>query len=93
MNQIYHFDSYSPPILNEAMLRRERDRRRQQRVIAAAAVGGALTLFCLLALAFFLFPVAPRAALILSVYLTLSVMGAGAVALVFMKQRRTLSCS
>ena len=92
MNQIYHFDSYSPPVLNEAMLRRERDRRRQQRTIPAA-VGGALTLFCLLALAFFLFHVAPRAALILSVYLTLSVMGAGAVALVFMKQRRTLSCS
>ena len=37
MNQIYHFDSYSPPLLNEAMLRRERERRREQRAIAAAA--------------------------------------------------------
>lgn len=93
MNQIYHFDSYSPPVLNEAMLRRERERRRQQRAVAAAAVGGALTLLCLLAMALLLFPIAPQVSLILSVYLTLSVMGAGAVALVFLKQRRSLSCS
>ena len=93
MNQIYHFDSYSPPVLNEAMLRRERERRQQQRAVAAAAVGGALTLLCLLAMALLLFPIAPQVSLVLSVYLTLSVMGAGAVALVFMKQRRTLSCS
>ena len=87
MNQIYYFDSYSPPLLNEAMLRRE------QRAIAAAATGGALILLCLLTLAFFLFPVAPKAAIVLSVYLTLSVMGAGVVALVFVTQRRSLSCS
>ena len=87
MNQIYYFDSYSPPLLNEAMLRRE------QRAIAAAATGGVLILLCLLALAFFLFPVAPKAAIVLSVYLTLSVMGAGVVTLVFAAQRRSLSCS
>ena len=72
MNQIYYFDSYSPPLLNEAMLRRERERRREQRAIAAAATGGALILLCLLTLAF---------------------MGAGVVALVFVTQRRSLSCS
>ena len=93
MNQIYYFDSYSPPLLTEAMLRRERERRREQRAIAAAATGGALILLCLLTLAFFLFPVAPKAAIVLSVYLTLSVMGAGVVALVFVTQRRSLSCS
>lgn len=93
MNQIYHFDSYSPPVLNEAMLRRKLERRREQRAIAAVAIGGVLTLFCLLALAFFLLPIAPRAAIVLSVYLTLSVMGAGVVALVFTIQRRSLSCS
>ncbi len=93
MNQIYYFDSYSPPLLNEAMLRRERERRREQRAIAAAATGGALILLCLLTLAFSLFPVAPKAAIVLSVYLTLSVMGAGVVALVFVTQRRSLSCS
>ncbi len=93
MNQIYYFDSYSPPLLNEAMLRRERERRREQRAIAAAATGGALILLCLLTLAFFLFPVAPKAAIVLFVYLTLSVMGAGVVALVFVTQRRSLSCS
>lgn len=93
MNQIYYFDSYSPPLLNEAMLRRKRERRREQRAIAAAATGGALILLCLLTLAFFLFPVAPKAAIVLSVYLTLSVMGAGVVALVFVTQRRSLSCS
>lgn len=93
MNQIYYFDSYSPPLLNEAMLRRERERRREQRAIAAAATGGALILLCLLTLAFFLFPVAPKAAIVLSVYLTLSIMGAGVVALVFVTQRRSLSCS
>ena len=87
MNQIYHFDSYSPPLLNEAMLRRE------QRAIAAAATGGVLILLCLLALAFFLFPVAPKVAIVLSIYLTLSVMGAGVVTLVFAAQRRSLSCS
>ena len=63
MNQIYYFDSYSPPLLNEAMLRRERERRREQRAIAAAATGGALILLCLLTLAFSLFPVAPKAVL------------------------------
>ncbi len=93
MNQIYYFDSYSPPLLNEAMLRGERERRREQRAIAAAATGGALILLCLLTLAFSLFPVAPKAAIVLSVYLTLSVMGAGVVALVFVTQRRSLSCS
>lgn len=93
MNQIYHFNSYSPPLLNEAMLRRERERHREQRAIAAAATGGVLILLCLLTLAFFLFPVAPKAAIVLSVYLTLSVMGAGVVALVFVTQRRSLSCS
>lgn len=86
MNQIYHFDSYSPPVLNEAMLRRERERRRQQRSVAAAAVGGTLILLCLLTLALLLFPIAPQVSIILSLYLTLSVMGAGAVALVFLKQ-------
>lgn len=93
MNQMYHFDSFYPPVLNEAMLRRKLERRREQRAIAAAAVGGVLTLFCLLALAFLLFPIAPRAAMLLSVYLTLSVMGAGVVTLVFAAQRRSLSCS
>lgn len=93
MNQIYHFDSYSPPLLNEAMLRRERERRREQRAVIATAAGGALSLFSLLVLAFFLFPVAPKAAIVLSVYLTVSVMGAGVVALVFLTQRRSLSCS
>ena len=93
MNQIYYFDSHSPPVLNEAMLRRKLERRREQRAIAAVAVGGILTLFCLMALAFFLLPIAPRAAIALSVYLTLSVMGAGVVALVFTIQRRFLSCS
>lgn len=93
MNQIYYFDSYSPPLLNEAMLRRERERRREQWAIAAVATGGVLILLCLLTLAFFLFPVAPKAAIVLSVYLTLSVMGAGVVALVFVSQRRSLSCS
>lgn len=93
MNQIYHFDSFYPPVLNEAMLRRERERRRQQRSVAAAAVGGTLILLCLLTLALLLFPIAPQVSIILSLYLTLSVMGASAVALVFLKQRRTLSCS
>ena len=93
MNQIYYFDSYSPPLLNEAMLRREQERRREQRAIAASATGGVLILLCLLTLAFFLFPVAPKAAIVLSIYLTLSVMGAGVVTLVFAAQRRSLSCS
>lgn len=93
MNQIYHFDSYSPPVLNEAMLRRERERRREQRAVAVAATGGVLILLCLLTLALFLFPVAPKAAIVLSIYLTLSVMGAGVVALVFVTQRRSMLCS
>lgn len=93
MKQIYHFNSYSPPVLNEAMLRRERERRRQQRAVAAAAIGGVLTLLCLMALALLLFPLAPQVSLVLSIYLTLSVMGAGVVTLVFLKQRRSLSCS
>ena len=93
MNQIYHFDSSYPPGLNEAMLHRERERRRQQRAVVAAAVGGALSLLCLMALALFLFPVAPKAALLLAGYLTLSVLAAGVVTLVFLTQRRSLSCS
>lgn len=31
MNQIYYFDSYSPPLLNEAMLRGNGSSRREQR--------------------------------------------------------------
>jgi len=55
MKQIYHFESHNPPLLNESMLRAERERRLFKRyvlLIATAAIlfQVAVLLFGMLAL-------------------------------------------
>ena len=42
MKQIYDFDRYSPPVLNENMLRGELEKRRKKRQTILLAIGGVL---------------------------------------------------
>lgn len=89
MRQIYNFEEKNPPVLNEAMLRSMAAKRRMRRQTAVLALAGILMQICLLLAAFLLYVLNPVLAAAAIVYSCGAVSGAGVIALVYVKKRRS----
>lgn len=82
MNQIYNFEQYKPPVLNENMLRAELERRRLRWQTTLIAVAGILVQILLILLGFITkneYPIITVACLI---YVVFSVTGGSVLAIV-----------
>lgn len=87
MKQTYDFEQFTPPVLNERMLRRELQRRTERRRTILLAVAGALfeALFVLLGL--LCIEVYPVLALGCICFAIASTVGSGVIAIVFTQKR------
>lgn len=86
MNQIYNFEQYKPPVLNENMLRAELERRRLRWQTTLIAVAGILIQILLVLFGFVTkneYPVITVACLI---YVVFSVTGGSVLAIVFTRK-------
>ena len=82
MKQIYDFEQYHPPVLNENMLRAEVERRRLRWQTALIAVAGILMQVLLVALGIFDQYDYPIITVICFVYVVLSTTGGSVLAVV-----------
>ena len=86
MNQIYNFEQYNPPVLNENMLRAELERRRLRWQTTLIAVAGILIQILLVLFGFVTkneYPVITVACLI---YVVFSVTGGSVLAIVYTRK-------
>lgn len=83
MKQIYNFEQYHPPALNERMLRARMEQRRLRRQMAVIALAGALVSIVLMMLAFLAMEEMPVFAIGCFVYVILSAAGGGALAIIY----------
>ena len=86
MNQIYNFEQYKPPVLNENMLRSELERRRLRWQTTLIAVAGILIQILLVLFGFVTkneYPVITVACLI---YVVFSVTGGSVLAIVYTRK-------
>lgn len=86
MNQLYNFEQYKPPVLNENMLRAELERRRLRWQTTLIAVAGILIQILLVLFGFVTkneYPVITVACLI---YVVFSVTGGSVLAIVFTRK-------
>lgn len=83
MNQIYNFEGARPPVLNENMLRAERERRKARLLAILFAVAAAIVLLCIAVFAKMVAQSAPVAALVCVAYVAISVVGSGTAAIVY----------
>lgn len=86
MNQIYNFEQYKPPVLNENMLRAELERRRLSWQTTLIAVAGILIQILLVLFGFVTkneYPVITVACLI---YVVFSVTGGSVLAIVYTRK-------
>lgn len=83
MNQIYNFEGARPPVLNENLLRAERERRkiRLQTVLCTIAVF--VVMLCIVVFAKIIAEFTPVAALVCIGYVTISIIGSGTAAIVY----------
>ena len=91
MKQIYDFEQAAPPVLTEAMLRKQLEQQKLRRQAFLVSIGGALMQLCLLVLALLLHPAYPLLSILTGCYVLLSTAGTGLLAVVFWKQRRYLT--
>lgn len=91
MKQTYNFERFTPPVLNERMLRRELQKRTERQRTILLAVAGALfeALFVLLGLLFM--EAYPILALGCICFAIISTVGSGVITIVF-TQKGGMSC-
>ena len=83
MKQIYDFDRYPPPVLNENMLRGELEKRSKKRQIILLAVGGVLLQIVALLLEVLTCDRYPIFSVCCLVYQLVSMTGGGVIAVVY----------
>lgn len=83
MKQIYDFDRYPPPVLNENMLRGELEKRSKKRQIILLAVGALLLQIAALLLGVLTCDRYPILSLGCLAYQVVSMAGAGVIAVVY----------
>lgn len=83
MKQIYDFDRYFPPVLNENMLRGELEKRRKKRQIILLAVGGVLFEIAALLIGVLTRESYPVVALACLCHVVISSAGSGVIAVVY----------
>ncbi|MCL2140538.1 MAG: hypothetical protein FWH42_02505 [Dehalococcoidia bacterium] len=83
MKQIYSFEIYSPPLLNESKIREELTRRQTHRQIITWLIVGALHCFYLLIAAAFIYPLNGAHALAIIAYVCVAVCGGSVFMIIF----------
>lgn len=86
MKQIYDFERERPPVLNEAMLRRELEGRRVRRSALLILLSGVLLQLALLLFSFLVFGEYPAMALAVQCYVVVSMAGSGAIAIMYVQK-------
>lgn len=83
MNQTYDFEQFTPPVLNEKMLRRELQKRAERRYTVLLAVAGALFDVLFVLLGILCLNIYPLLAFGCICFAVVSTIGSAAIAIVF----------
>ena len=83
MKQIYDFDRYPPPVLNENMLRDKLEKRSKKRQIILLAAGGVLLQITALLLGVLTCDRYPMLSVCCLVYQLVSMSGGGVIAVIY----------
>lgn len=86
MEQIYNFEGVRPPVLNEKLLRAEQTRRRQRIYMVLLILGAIYVLACIGLFASAVVRTASVAAVILMIYVAVSVFSGGAFAIYYVRK-------
>lgn len=86
MNQIYNFEQYKPPVLNENMLRAELERRRLRWQTALIAVAGILIQVLLILVGFVTKNEYPIITVVCLIYVVISITGSSVLAIVYTRK-------
>lgn len=83
MNQIYNFEGARPPVLNEKMLRAEKERRKARLQAVLFMIADVIVMICIVVFARMIGESAPVAAAVCMIYAAVSAIGSGAAAIVY----------
>lgn len=86
MNQIYNFEQYKPPVLNENMLRAELERRRLRWQTTLIAVAGIFIHILLILLGFITMNEYPIITVVCLIYVVISITGSSVLAIVYTRK-------
>ncbi len=86
MKQVYDFEQYDPPILNEAMLRAEKERRQQQWQTALVGFAGILLQIVVVLLGYSAVDWYPWLAMVCFGYVVVSTTGCGVIAIAYSRK-------
>ena len=86
VNQIYNFEQYKPPVLNENMLRAELERRRLRWQTALIAVAGILIQVLLILVGFVTKNEYPIITVVCLIYVVISITGSSVLAIVYTRK-------
>lgn len=85
MRQIYDFERYTPPVLNEAILREEQKRREKRRQTMLFAFAALLSQAVLLLIGMGLLLVYPALGAVCICYVIISIAGSGAITIIYVE--------
>lgn len=86
MKQIYSFEKKAPPVLNESMIYAKIEKRKVYKQTALFAVAGILQLIAVMMFAFVCVKLYPWIAIACFAYVLLSIIGCGAIAVVYTRK-------
>jgi len=90
MKQIYNFDGYDPPALNEVMLQTGLEQRKMMRQIISWVLLGSFHCLCLIVTAIFIYPVSAVWSFACVAYVCIAVCGGGLIATVYSEKGASL---
>lgn len=91
MKQVFDFEQFTPPALNERLLRRELEKRAERRRTVLLVIAGALLQVLFILLGLLCWSPAPAVALACVSFAVASVVGSGVIAIVY-AQKGGASC-
>lgn len=86
MKQIYNFDREQPPVVTESMLRDLEESRRVRRQALLVGAAGVLMQIALVITALLMWEIAPWLSLGCIVYVLMSLLGGGTIALIYRRK-------
>ena len=86
MNQLYNFEQYKPPVLNENMLRAQLERRRLRWQTTLIAVAGIFIHILLILLGFITMNEYPIITVVCLIYVVISITGSSVLAIVYTRK-------
>ena len=92
MKQIYTFEQFRPPVLNENMLMKEMERRKTQLQTMLLTLAVILIQVVVIMLGIFTYNFYPLVSFICVLHVGITTLSSGAIAIVFTKKRRSLVC-